>query len=140
MKEGYEIYVENQTVPMCFDMWRVIMEKKHPQFNFWSTTIKFQLTVFLFVRSIREKHFSLYKEALNELMKWFFALDHPNYARWLSIHIRDMQRLSTIHPNIAAQFAEGKFVVQKTLNRFSAIAIDHAHEPKLLKEMVVPLV
>ena len=61
-------------------------------------------------------------------MKWVFALDHPNYARWLSIHIRDMQRLSTIHPNIAAQFAEGKFVGQKTLNRFSAIAIDHAHE------------
>ena len=34
MKEDYEIYVENQTVPMCFDMWRVIMEKKHPHSTF----------------------------------------------------------------------------------------------------------
>ncbi|XP_076078833.1 uncharacterized protein LOC143048849 [Mytilus galloprovincialis] len=69
------------------------------------------------------------------LIPWFFALDHPNYARWLPIHVRDMFALDTIAPSIATEFESGHFVVHKTHSTFSAIAIDHAHEQnnKLVK-------
>ena len=39
-----------------------------------------------------------------------------------------MRQLEFKHPNIAKEFAEGKFTVRKTLRSFSCIAIDHAHE------------
>ena len=31
----------------------------------------------------------------------FFALNHTNYARWLPVHIRDMEFLDKENPSIA---------------------------------------
>ena len=57
-----------------------------------------------------------------------FALDHIHYSRWLPVHIRDMMALSEKHPDIVAEFHAGKFVIHKTSNKFSAMAIDQYHE------------
>ncbi|VDI52492.1 Hypothetical predicted protein [Mytilus galloprovincialis] len=46
------------------------------------------------------------------LIPWVFALDHPNYARWLPIHVRDMLSLDTLAPSIATEFESGHFVVK----------------------------
>ena len=65
-------------------------------------------------------------ESLKALVPWFFALDHHNYARWIPIHIRDMESLDA---SIHQEFEEcGHWVVQKTTNRFSSIPIYQAHE------------
>ena len=82
----------------------------------------------MFVRSIRETHFDLYREALSGLVPFFFALDHTNYARWLPVHLQDMALIETIHPMMALEFKKGHFAVHKTEWMFSAIAIDQAHE------------
>ena len=70
------------------------------------------------------------------MLPFFFALDHLNYARWLSVHLKDLKSLSLTNPTIYATFLEGNFVVPKTLQNFSFIPIDHAHEQnnKLVKE------
>ena len=39
-----------------------------------------------------------------------------------------MRSLATTAPDVAEQFADGKFVVHKSCKRFSSIAIDQAHE------------
>jgi hypothetical protein len=50
------------------------------------------------VRAHREHNFALYVESLKALVLWFLALDHQNYARWISVHIRNMESLSmSIH-------------------------------------------
>ena len=78
------------------------------------------------IRAHRDHNFSLYVESLKELTPWFFALDHPNYARWLPVHINDMEH---IPPAVLKQFIENGFwVVIKMCNKFSAIPIDQAHE------------
>ena len=84
----------------------------------------------VFVRSLRQASFSMYLDALTELAKWFHALDHTNYARWIPVHLRDMAmaELTNRHPDIARQFRAGNFTVQKTKKVFSSIAIDQAHE------------
>lgn len=80
----------------------------------------------LVIRAHRQRNFSLYVEALEELMPLFFALDHVNYARWASIHIRDLKSLPD---SIAKKFQnEGHWVLSKTGNKFSAIPFDQAHE------------
>lgn len=78
------------------------------------------------MRAHRERNFSLYVESLKALVPWLFALDHHHYARWLPIHIRDMESLpSEIHH----EFNEhGHWVISKTRNRFSAMPIDQAHK------------
>lgn len=57
-----------------------------------------------------------------------FSLDRTHYARWLPVHIRDMECLETEIPAIAAEFKKGNFVVNKTNRAFSSLAIDQVHE------------
>ena len=54
--------------------------------------------------------------------------NNVNYARWLPIHLRDIMLLEEAHPQLAAEFHSGKFVVHKSNREFSALAIDQAHE------------
>ena len=82
-----------------------------------------QVTMLLYIRAIREGDFDLYIESLTNIVPWVFAFDHTHYSRWLPVHIRDMMSLSDKHPEILAEFSTGKFVVHKTRNKFSAMAI-----------------
>ena len=108
------------------EMWRQEMISKSPTFQFWDTILNIEILALTFVHAHREQNFPLYVELLKELIPWFFAPDHHNYARWLPIHIRDMESLLT---PIHQKFEEyGNWVVQKTMNRFSSIEFDHAHE------------
>jgi len=80
------------------------------------------------VRSLRISDFELYKEALAQLVPWFFALDHVHYPRWLSIHVRDMTTLSQHCPDVYDHFMLGAFTSNVTENRFSSIQLVQAHE------------
>ena len=70
----------------------------------------------------------MYLDALTELVPWFFALDHTNYARWIPVHLQDMAELANKHPDVFTEFSNGHFTVQKTKRMFSAIPLDQAHE------------
>ena len=111
-----------------FDDWEADCEQLHSQFKFWSLTLKLELLVLIFVRSIRMKNFKLYKESIKSLLPWFFALDYTNYSRWLSMHLVDMFQLEEINTDIATPFKNGMFVVNKIRRKFSSIGIDHAQE------------
>ena len=111
-----------------FFEWCDKQSQQYPQFLYWSLTLQLEITVLLFTRSVRESNFQLYLESLIKLIPWFFALDRTHYARWASVHIRDMLELSTKHPAVYDQFMKGNFTVKKTTSKFSAMAIDQAHE------------
>ena len=81
-----------------------------------------------FIRSLRQSSFDLFIDALTQLVPWFFALNHQNYARWASVHLRDMRLLDSIHPQTSKEFRSGNFTVNTTGRPFSAIGLDQAHE------------
>ena len=87
-----------------------------------------ELGLLMFVCAVRQSDFDLYIEALSYIMPWFFSLNHHNYARWVSVHLRDMTTLGTVHPDVDSEFRCGKFTVNKSNRPFSAIALDQAHE------------
>ena len=120
--------LENGEEPLQFTDWVNKMSKERPQFLYWNRVLFLELCVLQLVRAIREGNFSLYKTSLVSLVPWMFSLDHINYARWMSVHIRDMNLLSSTHPDIHQEFTNGSFVVHKTEKVFSSIALDHAHE------------
>ena len=131
MHKAYSSYLDNlaeDEIPQTFYNWRNMRIYESPQFQFWSITIDFEITILMFVQSLREGNFQLYIDALTELLPWFFTLDHHHYSRWLPVHLRDMQLLANQHPTIKAEFDKGNFVVNKTKKVFAAIPIDQAHE------------
>ena len=79
------------------------------------------------MRSLSQSSFTIYLDALTELVPWFHAFDHPNYARWIPVHLLDMAEHPRKHPDIARKFMEGSFTVQKTKKVFSTISIGQVH-------------
>jgi hypothetical protein len=131
-QQSYMDYVDSrdnaQTPVLNFTDWCEYQCKLYPMFQYWHITLQLQLTLLVFVRSVREANFLLYVESLAKLLPWFFALNHHHYARWCSVHLRDMRALHSTHPDIAKAFTSGMFTVNTTGRPFSSIALDQAHE------------
>ena len=127
MKKAHYHYSTDTQVPETIEAWREKREKDYPQFRFGSITLNLQLRM-LFVCAIRSADFQQYKTSINGLLPWFFAMDHVNYARWLSVHLCDMLQLEDTNPDIFSRFNDGEFVISKTKRELSYIGIDHAHE------------
>ncbi|XP_048003917.1 uncharacterized protein LOC125240114 [Leguminivora glycinivorella] len=113
---------------LTFEEWHSKKCVEIPQFKYWDLVLNLELLVLQFVRSTRTGDFKLYLNSIRSILPWFFSLDHVNYSRWLTIHLRDLVNLETTHPNLHKHFESGKFVARKTNKPFSGIALDQAHE------------
>ena len=131
-RRAYDQYsttnTEDDEHPGSFEDWCSQREQSYPQFQYWTTVLALELSTLIYVRSLREADFSMYLDALTELVPWFFALDPTNYARLVPVHLRDMAELANKHPDVFTEFSNGHFTVQKTNRMFSAIPLDQAHE------------
>ena len=47
---------------------------------------------------------NMYVLCLKNLMKWFFAMDHYHYARWLSVHLFYLVNLHLNCPDVYNAF------------------------------------
>ena len=131
LQKAYAKYLEGLTNGddlLLFDDWCAQQVSAVPQFQFWYIALQLELLLLVFIRSLRQANFKLYIDTLHKMLPWFFALNHTNYARWLPVHLRDMSALQQTAPGVFLQFEKGLFTVHKSPRRFSAIAIDQAHE------------
>lgn len=94
-----------------YDQWEKSKSLANPQFYYWNAVLQLELLYLTFVKSLRERDFELYISTLEKMVPWFFALDHIHYARWISVHIRDMRNLQKMHPEIYKSFKNGTFKV-----------------------------
>ncbi|KAK3920030.1 Chromosome-associated kinesin KIF4 [Frankliniella fusca] len=129
-KRAYNEYCnqEGDEFLLSFEEWRESRSNEIPQFRYWSTAMTLCLIVLQFVRAQRTANFDLYVKSLRQLLPWFFALDHVHYARWLSVHLRDLATLHETHPSVHREFQRGLFVARTTQRAFSAMGLDQAHE------------
>ena len=127
LKKAYSTDLEERTEDednaITLEQWCDERKKKSPQFQFWFLILNMELTIFTLIRAFREGNFTL-----SELMPYFFANNNVNYARWVSVHLRDMLTLERQHPEVAREFHAGNFVIHKSSRCFSSMAIDQAHE------------
>lgn len=114
---------------MDMEVWKEIMIASSPTFQFWNMIIELEILILIVIRSQREANFRLYVDSLKSLMFLFFSLDRPNYSRWLTIHIRDMESL----PSAIRQEFEEHWVLNKTGKRFSSMPLDQVHEQENCK-------
>ena len=52
---------------------------------YWKLILELMIDVLVFIQSLREGKYPLYIASLRKLIRWYFALDHYNYAIYLSI-------------------------------------------------------
>ena len=102
---------------------------------YWFTVTDLIVMLFMFVRSLRESNFRLYMQILSKMLPWFFALDHINYSRWLTVAVADLRSLQK-ESDFFKEFSRGKFTVNKTGRLFSSMGEDQAHEQhnKIIKD------
>ena len=80
--------------------WLELKSTDNPMIFYWKTILELELTILVFIRSIRESNFSLYVISVRSLMKWYYSMDHYNYARWLSVHLFDLVQLQYTLPDV----------------------------------------
>ncbi|WAR30058.1 LOW QUALITY PROTEIN: hypothetical protein MAR_003626 [Mya arenaria] len=132
-QEAYASYLQNKDgkslePPMSFETWINVSANNFPLFQYWNKCLQLELLLLRFIQAQREADFELYKESIREILPWYFALDHIHYARWLSVHLRDLDVLNITSLSTFLAFNGGSFVTQKTTRKFSAIAHDQVHE------------
>ena len=92
--------------------------------------VKPVLIMMLFVRAEREGDFLLHYYACKQMMPYFFAASHWNYARDGLVYIRSMERL----PNsVLTPFLEGKHVVYLAEGLWNGIWTDMSIESTYMK-------
>jgi len=125
-KAAYIAYIQeaDEESELSFETWIKKRESESPQFYFWNLVLQLKILVFVFIRSYRVK-FPIVQRCTAVAHTFLFALDQVRYARWLSIHLQDME---TLENEMFVEFTEGNFTVYKTLRPFSSMAIDKAHE------------
>ena len=133
LKEAHE---KSQSKLSPFE-WLDQVSKSSEMCYYWRLIMNFQLQILIFVRALREGDFKLYVETLYGFLKWYFALDKYNYARWATIHWFDMALLQKACPSVYEQFKDGNFTFLKTKTSFSRMALDQVHEQnnKVIKGM-----
>ena len=75
-------------------------------------------------RSIRTGNFNLYISCFPQITNIFFALNHPNYARWCVKYYDNLLKLQRTHPEVYQDFTKGWFTITRTTQSFSATPID----------------
>ena len=52
-------------------------------FMYWMPIMKLKIDYLVFIRSMTKENFNVFVKILISLVKWFFILDHYNYARFI---------------------------------------------------------
>ena len=98
----------------------------------WNTYLEMVEVLMNFVRATREGYWDLHLGCIKEMLPWFFAYDHTNYARYLSVYLAHMMVLPGTHPEADTLLANGDFGVQQTTSRgFSQLPVNQTIEQTL---------
>ena len=105
--------------PVQFGGWCANMSAEQPQFQYWMNVFYLELTAMQLIGSMRGANFAKYQASLIQLTPWIFRLDYVTYARWPSVHVRDMHTLQERRPQVHREFYRLAFVTRETACSFS---------------------
>jgi hypothetical protein len=92
--------------------------------QFWCSYIKIVHLYKNFIKSIRTGNFEMYVVLLPDIINYFFAMNHPNYARWSVKYHNNLLQLENTHPEVYNDFKRGLFGLKRTNKSYSRIPID----------------
>ena len=98
-----------------FDLFKIhSQEDNRPLKQFWRSYLEMVSLLLTFIRATREGNWSLHLECIREMLPWYFAYDHVNYARYLPVYLLHMIQLPETHPEAQMMLEIGEFGLQRT--------------------------
>src|SRR5688572_11816907 len=82
----------------------------------------------LLIRSVRTGNWDLHLAVLEEIVKYFFALDLTNYSGMIALYLAQMKALKECEPRIWNEFQRGNWVVNISTIPFCALGSHEAQE------------
>jgi hypothetical protein len=90
------------------------------------------------IYAVRCGNWDLLLESIREIIPFFFAYDHVNYARYMTVMLSDMLSLPEKFPKIYSEFIKGNFAAQISDGAFSRSETDKVIEMTLNKDTKTP--
>ena len=105
-----------------------------PMMEFWQSYLDTVDLLLCFVRATREGDWKLHLTCIQNMIPWFHAYDHYNYARYASLYWCQMKHLLESHPEAHTKMLQGEFAVRRSCRGFTRTAVDQTLEQTLNKE------
>lgn len=126
-----ELQQETTELRLLFQGFTAESRAKSKTFVFWEEYGHMVKLLLQFVKAERTGHWELHLSSLSAMVPYFFAMDRPNYARWLPVYIMDMRQLATKHPEVHQEFVNGKHAVSRCSKPFAQVWTDMALEQSI---------
>ena len=106
-----------------------------PAFAFWMSYLNMADLFLNFVCVKRIGNWTLHFQSAAEMVPWYFAYDHLNYARYLLVYIYEMLAVPDTHPSVEEHLAARDSVVQQENQySFSQTSMDQTIEQTMNKD------
>jgi len=88
-----------------------------------------------FLRALRMGDFLLYLGTLQEMLPYFAACGHNNYAKSAHVYIQDMIELEQLNPDMFCQLNSGLFVIRRSDRLWAGLPSDLVIEQVLMRSL-----
>ncbi|KAK3734695.1 hypothetical protein QZH41_002114 [Actinostola sp. cb2023] len=113
--------VEVRELTSLFEAFKSEARAKSKMFAFWEQYGSMVNALLQFIKAERTGNWNLHLSAVATMLPHFFAMDRPNYARWLPVYLADMKQLETKHPLVHQEFAQGGHAVSRSGKPFAQV-------------------
>ena len=123
---------EDLRVLLCsLDAFKLEARGKSRMFAFWEEYCSMVDTTLKLIKADRTGNWNLHLSAVAAMTPHFFAMDRPNYSRWLPIYLIDMHRLESKHTRVHQAFLSGEHSISRSAQPFSQVSTDMALEQSI---------
>jgi hypothetical protein len=100
-------------------------------FSFWGEYVEMVKLLLQFIKAERTGNWELHLQSVAAMVPHFFAMNRPNYSRWLPVYIMDMRQLSSKHPEVYQEFMNGNHAISRSNKPFAQVWTDMALEQSI---------
>ena len=100
-------------------------------FSFWCDYASMVQLLLEFIKAERTGDWPLHLSATAGMVPYFFAMDRPNYSRWLVVYLSDMNQLPETHPEVHSEFMSGNHAISRSNQPFAQVWTDMALEQSI---------
>ena len=126
-----ELQEETLELRSLFQEFKSESRANSKMFAFWDDYGHMVKLLLQFVKAERAGNWEMHLLCVSAMLPYFYAMDRPNYARWLPVYLIDMRQLATKHPDVHHEFVNGNHAVSRSSNPFALVWTDMALEQSI---------
>ena len=126
-----ELQEETSELRSLFEEFKSESKANSKMSTFWEEYGHMVKLLLQFVKAERSGNREMHLLCVSAMIPYFYAMDRPNYARWLPVYLIGMRLLATNHPDVHHEFVNGNHAVSRSTNPFAQVWTDMALEQSI---------